>query len=931
MTTENNAKLIHKAFFDMAEKYPERTAVVQRTENGSLQNFTYHEIADKAKRYCTLLSKSSEQGIIGAVLDKSAEFISAVMGILASGRAYLPISASVPTERRKYILEKADVKTVITSEEDRDYFETLGLQVFTPEDAETDTISDTKDTDPQNDAYIIFTSGTTGQPKGVEIQHYAAYNTICDINKRFEVNSQDTAFAVSEIDFDLSVYDIFGLLSVGGKIVICDKTMKKEAEQWKNLMKLEKVTVWNSVPMLFDMLLSADDKNEVVSNLRLILLSGDWVYPSLIERIRQKNKTARIIALGGATEASIWSNCYEVGADLDISLQSVPYGLPLTNQEYRIVGENGVITSAGEAGELQIGGLGLAKGYVNAPELTAERFITENGSRWYRTGDKGRYLPDGNIEFLGRLDNQVKFGGYRIELDEITKNLISHERISNAGTVMLQKQTKQVLASVIVEKVEPCGEAPVRTGEMTDFSAICSQQVKTVCAALMEILGIHQADMFTVDADELFRRLNYEEQNRPVYDYWLFVLEQQGFIRRNGNVIESAEKTVSDVPAEMNNSIELLCGVMRGENTTADMLQDEWLSPEMMSVNEKGIRDGVAEIAERINEKYDEEEMNLHIAVIGVRTGIVAQMLIEQTSDSDIDFTFIDQSAFFTSQARERLGSEHNYRVIKDSIPDDLRNAFDIVININDMHTHPDYEQEVFHIRELLKNKGCAYVVDLNALPPLSYLSAAKMENGFVNFTEENRPERFNPVMPADLASEYYIRQGFCHVKWHCYADSLFTMLEAEKFTSDEPLTANAIRYYLGQRVPEYMIPEKIVFAHRIPLTPNGKPDRQSLLNAVNTDDLSDLTPPSTETEKKLAVMWKDILHTNEVGTEQSFFRSGGDSLLATHLLTRVRQEFNVEFSLKEMYSDPTLSAIAELIDRKISSFDDEDIEFGEI
>ena len=859
---ETDTQLIHKGFFCMADNYPERIAVVQRGENGSIQNFTYKEIADKAKRYCTLLSKSAEKGIVAAALDKSAEYISAVMGILASGRVYLPVSAAVPAERRKYILEKADVKSVITDETNRAFFEELGLQVLTPENTETVSPTVPADTDPENDAYIIFTSGTTGQPKGVEIQHFAAHNTISDINERFEVTSQDTAFAVSEIDFDLSVYDVFGLLSVGGKVVICDKNMKKEAQQWKALMKQEKITVWNSVPMLFDMLLSADDKNEVVSGLRLILLSGDWVYPSLISRIRQKNKTARIIALGGATEASIWSNCYEVGAELDSSFTSVPYGLPLRNQEYRIMGENGLITDADEAVELQIGGVGLAKGYVNSPELTAERFITDNGHRWYRTGDKGRYMADGNIEFLGRLDNQVKFGGYRIELDEITKNLIAHERVSGAGTVMLQKNAKQVLASVVVEQVEQCDEEPVQTGETTDTSEICSRQAETACAVLMEILGFNQADALPVDSDTLFSRLKYDEQNRTVYDYWLNVLKNYGFIRISEGYIESAGKTCPAVPDELKNSTALLNAVMRGEKTTADMLEDEWLSPEMISVREKGIRDGVTEIAERVNAQYDEEEMNLHVAILGARTGIVAQMLIEQTADSDIEFTLIDQSAFFTSQAKQRLGNAHSYRVIKESVPDDLRNVFDIVIDMNDMHTYPDYEQGIFIIRELLKNKGKAYIVDLNVLPPLSYLSAAQMEKGFIHFTEENRPEKYNPVMPANMAAEYYIRQGFRHVNWHCYEDSIFVLLEAEKYTSDESLTANALRYYLGQKLPEYMIPEKIVFTHRIPLTQNGKPDRQSLLNVVNTEDLSDLTPPSTETEKKLAVVWKEILHT---------------------------------------------------------------------
>jgi len=924
--------LIHEGFFNMASQYPERIAVAQRQEAGGVKCFTYKEIAEKAMQYSGALIESNTKGIVAAALDKGAEFISAVMGILYAGCAYLPISATVPKERRKFICEKAEISTVITDRDSKVFFEEMGLMVITPEDVLEAGKAQAIEVNPENDAYIIFTSGTTGQPKGVDIQHFAASNTIKDINERFNVTEEDSVFAVSEIDFDLSVYDIFGILSVGGKVVICDKNMKKEAEQWKEFMKKEQPTVWNSVPMLFDMLLSADYKNEVVGNLRLILLSGDWIYPSLITRIREKNKTARIIALGGATEASIWSNCYEVGQEIDSSYKSVPYGKALTNQKYRIVSENGVIEGALEEGELQIGGVGLAKCYVNSPELTAERFIEDQGWRWYRTGDKGRYLEDGNIEFLGRLDNQVKFGGYRIELDEITKSLIAHERVSGAGTVMIQKNEKQMLASVVTEIINQVQEEPKQIGTTIDVSELLDKQAVIATAALMEILGLNKSQSLPIEADKLFSQLGFDSENRSVFDYWLTILEKYGYITNVHGKIALTDKKAESVIEEMKESITLLSDVMKGKKTAADMMKDEWLSPEKVSIREKGIIAGVNEIAEKINKLYEEEEMNLHVAVLGVRTGVVAEMLVNLTEDSDIDYTFIDQTPFFTSQAKQRLGEAHSYHIIKGVVPDDLRNAFDIVVDINDMHTYPDYEQGVFIVRELLKNHGKTYIVDLNQLPPLSFLSAAQMEKGFINFTKENRPQENNPVMPAKQAAGCYLRQGFCNVNWHSYEDSAFVILEAEKKkNSDESLTANALKYYLGQRLPEYMIPEKIVFASRIPLTKNGKPDRQALLDMVNTDDLSDLTPPSTETEKKLAVMWQDILHVDEVGVEQSFFRAGGDSLLATHLLTKVRQEFNVEFTLKEMYGEPTLGAIAALIDEKASNSGDEDMEFGEI
>lgn len=929
--------LIHAGFFRNAAAHPEKIAVVQRGADGALTRVSYGELADQALRWRTALAGVPQGSIVAAALDKSAEFIAAALGILAAGCAYLPVSSAVPAGRRQDICEQAAVQTVITERADAAFFAGLHLRVLTPEDAAAAVPAEgIAPCDPEGDAYVIFTSGTTGRPKGVEIQHFAAYNTLSEISGRFGVTAEDSIFAVSEIDFDLSVYDFFGMLAAGGTVIISDRGMKKEAAEWTALLKQANATVWNSVPMLLDMLLSADDRNEVVPQLRLILLSGDWVYPSLIQRIRERNQTARIIVLGGATEASVWSNCYEVGDALDSSFRAAPYGFPLRNQAYRIIGENGQPCGVMEEGELQIGGTGLARGYIGAPELTAERFIVSEGSRWYRTGDKGRYLPDGCIEFLGRLDNQVKFGGFRVELDEITKNLTAHPAVGGAASVMVQEQSKQYLASVVAERIPRVCAAAEKTGPVADQTAVRRQQTLLTDALLMQLLELDTA--LPTDEDTLFARLKFAPESRAVYDYWLSVLASDGcIVRRGGQVTEgpamrqTAEKADAETVSQMQESISRMAAVMRGEQTAADLLADELLSPETVSMREPGILAGIAEIAERINAQYEDEEQHLRAAVIGVRTGMAAERIAALTADADIDFTFLDSTPYFTAQAKQRLGGQHSYRVMNDTVPDDLRCSFDLVLSVNHLHTNPDYEQGVFQVRELLRGGGKAYIVDLNELPPLSNLAAAQIEQGFSHFTGENRPQAHNPVMPGTQAAEAFCRMGFQAVRWHGFADSFFVFLEAERPDTAEYLTADALRYALGQHLPAYMIPEKIVFAPRIPMTKNGKPDHAALLAMVETEDTAEHLPLETETERRLAVMWQDILSTDSVGAEQSFFRSGGDSLLATHLLTRVRQEFHVEFSLKEMYSDPTLRAIAALIDEKAGGAADTDMEYGEI
>ncbi|HKT01471.1 MAG TPA: non-ribosomal peptide synthetase, partial [Rugosimonospora sp.] len=285
--------------------------------------------------------------------------------------------------------------------------------------------------DPDQLAYVIYTSGSTGEPKGVEITHRAAGNTVADINQRYGVGPDDRVLAVSALDFDLSVYDIFGLLSAGGAVVLIGADERREARRWAGLVRRWRVTVWNSVPALLDMLLTAAESAGLPDSLRLAMVSGDWVGLDLPGRLAAACPQARLVALGGATEASIWSNAYEAG-EVPAHWRSIPYGYPLRNQCYRVVDGRGRDCPDWVPGELWIGGTGVARGYRSAPELTARQFVEYAGTRWYRTGDLGRYWPDGTLEFLGRADFQVKIRGHRIELGEIEAAAESHPDVTRA-------------------------------------------------------------------------------------------------------------------------------------------------------------------------------------------------------------------------------------------------------------------------------------------------------------------------------------------------------------------------------------------------------------------------------------------------------------------------------------------------------------------
>jgi amino acid adenylation domain-containing protein len=310
-------------------------------------------------------------------------------------------------------------------------------------------------------AYVIFTSGSTGTPKGVEVEHGSAVNTLVDLQDRYDLGARDRVLAVAAVDFDLSVFDLFGVLGAGGSAVIVPDEDRRDPHRWLTLVRQHGVTVWNTVPAMLDMLLTvAESGPDPVPSLRLVLVSGDWVGLDLPGRLEGLSENCRFVALGGATEAAIWSNFFEVET-VDPQWSSIPYGRPLRYQRFRVVDENGRDRPDWVPGELLIGGAGVARGYRGRPDLTAASFFDDGGVRWYRTGDLGRYRSDGVLEFLGRADRQVKIRGHRVELGEIEQAITAHPAVRRAFALAVGERAHTRLVA-FVEPEAPTGPAPAR-------------------------------------------------------------------------------------------------------------------------------------------------------------------------------------------------------------------------------------------------------------------------------------------------------------------------------------------------------------------------------------------------------------------------------------------------------------------------------------
>ena len=382
--------------------------------------------------------------LVGVYVRKGLEQIVAVLGVLQLGASYLPLDSKTPSARVRTIIEHSDAQAIVVDDVTASRFAesepTKTLPVIDRSQIVGEEILGAVSVDPSSVAYVIYTSGSTGTPKGVVIDHAAAVNTIRDVNARFGVTASDRILGLSSLAFDLSVYDIFGAFEVGAALVLPDEEASPNPALWLAAAEAHGATVWNSVPALLEMAVEycgAELTTGALMGLRLAMLSGDWLPLPLVGRLLRDCPSLRLVSLGGATEAAIWSCYYEIG-HLDSEWNSVPYGRPLANQTLHVLDAEGRECPNWVWGDLFIGGAGLMKGYLNDAEKSRQALVTkaETSGVLYRTGDRARWLPDGTVEFGGRQDNQVKLRGYRIELGEIENVLTSHPHVESAVVLL---------------------------------------------------------------------------------------------------------------------------------------------------------------------------------------------------------------------------------------------------------------------------------------------------------------------------------------------------------------------------------------------------------------------------------------------------------------------------------------------------------------
>lgn len=464
----NQMPLVHQEFDLIAKQYPERTALIFEE-----QKMTYQELRVCSYGIGSLLYQDgacvANNQRVAIIMEKGWEQIVAVLGTLVAGCAYVPIDASLPSERIQFILDDAGIDVVMT--QNKLLGQLKWLQDRTIIDVTTKAnqpMEEAIEVLPQNQgelAYIIYTSGSTGTPKGVMIRHDGLANAIESTIRKFQITKEDACISITNLHHDMSVFDIFGMLCSGGCVIVPNEWQRKNPADLASMINEHQVTIWNSVPNIIDVYVEYLEYNRelIPQSLKTVFLGGDWIKIKTCEKLFSYIKGLQIVSVGGPTETTLW-NIWNPFHQVEQEWTSVPYGKPISNTKYYVLNERLEDCPTWVVGNICSTGVGTTKGYVNDQGTYAMHFANHPLTKepLFISGDRGRYLPDGSIEFLGREDNQIKINGLRIELGEIEQVLKGQANIEDAK--VLRKKIdgeKDILVAYVTSKQKQIDEEQI--------------------------------------------------------------------------------------------------------------------------------------------------------------------------------------------------------------------------------------------------------------------------------------------------------------------------------------------------------------------------------------------------------------------------------------------------------------------------------------
>lgn len=877
ITETSEATLLHSGFMHHAGHAPDAVAIRQGDECTS-----YGQLMAAAHAVAVELSVAGvgSGDYVAIRLPEGRSQVAAMLGTLLAGAAYVPLDVEWPDQRTAQIIRQCSPAVVcepggpiddLLNESAAWHPRSLVIEPAVPT--------------PDDIAYVIFTSGSTGIPKGVMVTHRAAMNTVADINDRLRITAGDAVLAVSRHTFDLSVYNVFGLLAAGGTIVFAEGGARNDPRAWADAISKHRVTVWNSVPAQMQLLLD-DAGGRTLPTLRQIMLSGDWIPVSQPRQISSLAPQASMLSLGGATEAAVWSICHPM--EPRRYTRSVPYGTAMRNQAVHVLTHRGEPAAPWQIGEIHIGGAGLAQGYVADPALTAAAFITHpvSGERLYRTGDYGRVTDDGVIELLGRRDNQIKIRGHRIELAEVEAALsalpgvraamsaaigVSPHELTIAAAVVPdiaddeEHSRRDRRAAAVQRALDKAHRHQIADLEVDQVLHFASAARATALASMSAALGTVVRAGERIAIAELAGRLSLPDRLNRLFHRWLDALADDGRVRRlAGSQIELVEhQRLSDCVGDWQRVRELGAEVDYGDDLLAYVgeciehlpgLLAGTVDPLQLLFPEGTVDTATAAYRDNLLSRYTNhvlisgitaragratEQRTLRVLEVGAGVGGTSVGLITALAPYPVHYTFTDVSHFFLARARN-LFAKHDfvdYRLFDINRPPAEQGftagSFDVVVCANVLHNALDIDDALVMLDRLLAPGGSLVFVDATAVNhPL--MISMEFKEGLHGFTDV-RAQTNSAFLTYAQWDDALRRSPFGKVQSFPPPEHPLGLLGQHVFWCDATSPAQALRpaeLIEGARraLPVYMVPQQLVCLPAFPLTANGKIDRRAVI-----------------------------------------------------------------------------------------------------
>jgi amino acid adenylation domain-containing protein/FkbM family methyltransferase len=874
---------LHELFEQQAARTPDAAALACEQ-----QRLTYRELAQRADRLARHLRilGAGPDVTVGLLVERSLDMVVGILGILKAGAAYVPIDPAFPHERIAFMLADSGARALVTQSAFLpalpagavqtvclDAFDWTGPQTPAPDEVRVD---------PGNLAYVIYTSGSTGRPKGVCIEHRNIVGYVLSVAERLRFEPGMHHATVSTIAADLGNTVVFPALATGGCLHVISQERIEDPALLADYFSRAQIDVLKIVPSHLAALQAGGHAERIMPRRRLVL-GGEASRLDWVERLRALAPDCEIHNHYGPTETTVGVLTYQLGPQLPRTPSgTLPLGKPLPNSRVYLLDANGKRVPSGERGELCIGGSCVARGYRNRPDRSLAKFVADPfsadpGARMYRTGDLARCLADGNIEFCGRIDDQVKLNGYRVELGEIECALREQGGIKNAVVLAREDASgaRHLAAYVVPRRTHQplwvCNPvhlladgSPVAHLNRNETDYIYNE-IFVLQAYLRHGISIRDGDciidaganigLFTVFANRLARNLRMVcfEPNPAAFACLSLNAEAWGAQVKCLPVGLSRE----DRSAELTffQGLSLLSGFYADPATERETVRNYVLN------------------------QQPEPAQNENLA------GEIGALLDERLQSRSVTARLRPLSSVLAEEGIERID------LLKINVE---KSELDVLMGI----APADWPR----IRQL--------VIEVDQRASLAPITSLLERHGFDHCVEQD------PLLKnTELCYVYAIRPSArgCLIRQQSADAHRVTLLP-----TDGALLAPALlRKHLQERLPRYMIPSAFVLMEKFPLNANGKIDRLALPD-FSRENLSPVhlpAKPQTDTEHKLAAIWAELLDLESIGVDEDFFDLGGHSLLAIRAVSRVREKFEVNVSLRNLLESPTVAGLARVID----------------